>query len=152
MIIYDENIFSSNWIGVWVCVIIFTHYQYTSHYDWVKDLIAGFKFTTKTCSHNPLILIYFGNRVTANNFLTTEGHIDEFLDVISAMLLRFLSFHNKEWPWTFAFNKVKQMETNANIFRVTGHLCGEFTGHRWIHRTKASDADELWCFLWSAPE
>ena len=36
-------------------------------------------------------------------------------------------------------------------FRVTGHLCGEFTGHRWIHRTKASDT-ELWCFIWSAPE
>ena len=36
-------------------------------------------------------------------------------------------------------------------FHVTGHLCGEFTGHRWIHRTKASDA-VLWCFLWSAPE
>ena len=30
-------------------------------------------------------------------------------------------------------------------------LCGEFTGPRWIPRTKASDA-ELWCFLWSAPE
>ena len=27
----------------------------------------------------------------------------------------------------------------------------EFTGHRWIPCTKASDA-ELWCFLWSAPE
>ena len=40
---------------------------------------------------------------------------------------------------------------NGNIFRVTGHLCGEFTGHRWIPRTKASDA-ELWCFLWSASE
>ena len=38
-----------------------------------------------------------------------------------------------------------------NIFRVTGHLCREFTGPRWIIRTKASDA-ELWCFLWSAPE
>ena len=31
--------------------------------------------------------------------------------------------------------------SNGNIFRVTGHLCGEFTGP-----TKASDA-ELWCFL-----
>ena len=41
--------------------------------------------------------------------------------------------------------------SNGNIFRVTGHLCGEFTGHRWIPRTKARDA-ELWCFLWSAPE
>ena len=40
--------------------------------------------------------------------------------------------------------------SNENIFRVTGPLCGEFTGHRWIPLTKASDA-ELWCFLWSAP-
>ena len=36
--------------------------------------------------------------------------------------------------------------SNGNIFRVTGPLCGELTGHRWILRTKASDA-ELWCFL-----
>ena len=33
------------------------------------------------------------------------------------------------------------MET---FFRDTGHLCGEFTGDRWIPRTKANDA-ELWC-------
>ena len=41
--------------------------------------------------------------------------------------------------------------SNGNIFRVTGPLCGEFTGHRCILITKASDA-ELWYFLWSAPE
>ena len=35
--------------------------------------------------------------------------------------------------------------SNGNIIHVTGYLCGEFTGHRWIPRTKASDA-ELWCF------
>ena len=40
---------------------------------------------------------------------------------------------------------------NGNVFRVTCPLCGEFTGHRWIPRTKASDA-ELRCFHWSAPE
>ena len=39
------------------------------------------------------------------------------------------------------------MET---FFHVTGPLCGEFTGHRWIPLTKASNA-ELWCFLWSVP-
>ena len=38
--------------------------------------------------------------------------------------------------------------SNGNIFRVTGHLCGEFTGPRWIPLTKASDT-ELWCFLWA---
>ena len=41
--------------------------------------------------------------------------------------------------------------SNGNIFRFTGHLCGEFIGDRWIPHTKARDA-ELWCFLWSAPE
>ena len=41
--------------------------------------------------------------------------------------------------------------SNGNIFRVTGLLRREFTGPRWIPRTKASDT-ELWWFLWSAPE
>ena len=27
--------------------------------------------------------------------------------------------------------------SNGNIFRVAGYLCGEFTGPRWIPRTKA---------------
>ena len=33
------------------------------------------------------------------------------------------------------------MSSNGNIFRVIGHLCGEFTGHQWIPHTKASDAE-----------
>ena len=36
--------------------------------------------------------------------------------------------------------------SNGDIFRVTGHLCGEFTVPRWIPRTKASDT-EFWCFF-----
>ena len=36
--------------------------------------------------------------------------------------------------------------SNGNIFRVAGILCGEFTGHRWIPHTKASDA-VLWCLF-----
>ena len=52
----------------------------------------------------------------------------------------------------YIINKVIMMtSSNRNICRVTGHLCGEFTGHRWIPRTKASDA-EFWCFLWSAAD
>ena len=41
--------------------------------------------------------------------------------------------------------------SNGRIFRVTGYVCGEFTGDRWIPRIKASDA-ELWLFLWSTSE
>ena len=42
-----------------------------------------------------------------------------------------------------AFACIMMTSSNGNIFRVTGPLCGEFTGHRWIPLTKASDA-ELW--------
>ena len=47
--------------------------------------------------------------------------------------------------------KIMMTSSNGNIFRVTGPLCGEFTGHPWIPRTKASDA-EPWCFLWYSPQ
>ena len=49
------------------------------------------------------------------------------------------------------FWRFMMMLSNGNIFRATGHLGGEFTGPRWIPRTKASDT-ELWCFLGSASE
>ena len=65
----------------------------------------------------------------------------------------------EKWPvsWMYFylrfFQRLVHMITssNGNIFRVTGHMCGQFTGRRWILRTKASDA-ELWCFLWIASE
>ena len=63
-----------------------------------------------------------------------------------------LKFHNKIHNCSKLYEAELMMtSSNGNIFRVTGHLCWEFTGPRWIPRTKASDA-ELWCFLWSAPE
>ena len=45
-----------------------------------------------------------------------------------------------------SYNMSLTMMTSSswNIFRVTGHLWGEFTGPRWIPHTKASDV-ELWC-------
>ena len=43
----------------------------------------------------------------------------------------------------------RMTSSNGNIFRVTGPLSGEFTGHRWIPLTKTRDA-ELCYFLWSA--
>ena len=47
--------------------------------------------------------------------------------------------------------KFMMTSSNGNVFCVTGPLCGEFTGHRWIPHTKAGDAEQ-WCFLWSVPE
>ena len=47
--------------------------------------------------------------------------------------------------------KCMMASSNGKFLCVTGHLCEEFTGPRWIPHTKASDV-ELWCFLWSASE
>ena len=55
--------------------------------------------------------------------------------------------HWPQRPWVMNMSCGRMMRSsNENIFRVTGPLCGEFTGHRRIPPTKASDA-ELWCFL-----
>ena len=62
-----------------------------------------------------------------------------------------LVFCEVKLPTHIIFATAMMTSSNGNIFRVTGHLCGEITGPRWIPRTKASDA-ELWCFLWSASE
>ena len=46
---------------------------------------------------------------------------------------------------------INMTSSNGNIFRVSGSLTGESTGHSWIALTKANNAD-FWCFLWSALE
>ena len=51
---------------------------------------------------------------------------------MSPIRLLLLSTVTTWWPM--------MTSSNGNIFRVTGPLCGEFTGHRWISLTKASDA------------
>ena len=39
--------------------------------------------------------------------------------------------------------------SNGNFFRVTDPLLGEFTGHRWIPLTKASDAGLDFSLIWA---
>ena len=37
--------------------------------------------------------------------------------------------------------------SNGHIFRISGPLCGEFTGHQLIPLTKASDGALLFSFI-----
>ena len=67
--------------------------------------------------------------------------VDKIIHYSSSQMCRCAS-----WSDTFMITS-----SNGNIFWVTGLLCGEFTGPRWISHTKASDAG-LWSFLWSVPE
>ena len=49
------------------------------------------------------------------------------------------------WGWRPTWGIMTS--SNGNIFRVTGHLCGEFTDNQWITHTKASDAVLWWVFF-----
>ena len=55
--------------------------------------------------------------------------------------------HCTVFYWMPQHHCIMMTSWNGNIFRVTGPLCGEFTGHRWIPLTNASDA-KLWCIPW----
>ena len=61
------------------------------------------------------------------------------------------SFHKPTVCWCHHMIPNHDDVIKRKHFRFTGLLCGEFTDHRSIPGTKASDA-ELWCFVWSAPE
>ena len=41
----------------------------------------------------------------------------------------------------------RMTSSNENIFRVTGPLCGEFTGRRWILLARASNAEHWFFFI-----
>ena len=77
--------------------------------------------------------------------------------------MKFRWFRSSSWFWTqvimplwchmasmVIITSEHDDDINCSALLVSGHLCGEFTGHRWIPRKNASDA-ELWCFLWSVP-
>ena len=87
----------------------------------------------------PLVL----QLVLANNITTNEASYSPQITTRCSACIAFAALWKKSYGM--------MTSSNGDIFRVTGHLCGEFTGPRWILHTKASDA-ELWCLLWSAPE
>ena len=90
-----------------------------------------------------------GVRVTA---LVFAGDVEACLhERLHWMILTTSPFQQWKQPQSTRAYICMMTSSNGNIFRVTGLLCREFTGHWWIPRTKASDA-ELWCFLWPAPE
>ena len=46
-------------------------------------------------------------------------------------------------------SSVTMTSSNGNIFCFTGPLCAEFTGHRWIPRTKACHRALMFSLIWA---
>ena len=76
-----------------------------------------------------------------HNFVSLAGKIHTIWQRPPGTNFQNIGVHLRRWYFISSFQKwlMKYMMTssNGNIFRVTGHLCGEFTGPRWIPHTKA---------------
>ena len=101
--------------------------------------------------------------IVANKILNLE-YVSHHTNAMYAILILFLIYDKLRWillstprnplhrlaEWTVSPQQSERFNmmtsSNGNIFCVTGHLCGEFTGHRGIPRTMAIFA-ELWCFF-----
>ena len=79
--------------------------------------------------------ISFSRMLTAYVVYQRYGDVIVFLNIN----------HTADMPlWTCPqriYKLTMMTSSNGSIFRVTGPLCGEFTGPRWIPLTKASDAE-----------
>ena len=154
--------------------VIYVHPSYRidpSHksYNALDTYLTMQDFVTEMCTHVHITVIKgpivrFGTAVLW--YLCNRSIIH---DILAALLAKWVSngackpgdLHWDYFPGMLSLSQITitrlkighsmMTSSNGNIFRVTGHLCGEFTGPRWIPRKKASDA-ELWCFLWSASE
>ena len=84
--------------------------------------------------------------MTSSCRVTCICHICLIIRVLHSSLFwtRYLVNHHRVYSMTSAGVYYMMMSSDGGIFRVTGRMCGEFTGHWWIPLTRASDA-ELWC-------
>ena len=123
--------------------------------------VASSKLTTHTRvyrSHcifvtyeNNILTLLWRNSVYFSRFhFRIQGHIVPWSYSLLLFFFRLGSTNSLATPEVI-MSSLMMTSSNGNIFRVTSYLCGEFTRHRWIPCTKASDR-ELWCFLWSPPE
>ena len=73
--------------------------------------------------------------------------VGNFWDNSTSTLSLLLSYCHSFKDMALMYLIYMMTSSNGSTFRVTGLLCGEFTGPWCIPRTKASDA-EFWCFPW----
>ena len=126
------------YIKIWVACGIIVETEHTPFRDFSHIFIIPWKF------HFDELRIY----VPSPQFWSQRSHGKAWWrDAGFYLFTWWWWWHEMEMHYALLVLCEGSMMTssNGNIFRVTGHLCWEFTGHRWNPRTKASDA-ELWCF------
>ena len=128
---------------------------------WINPSNTGFTYIQDPVSVTTLPadgLALNGARRSAVKVMTIKLNISSRFRITCVDWMTSFKIADETWRnhWALrmlmiTYHRSMMTSSNGNIFRVTGHLCGEFTGPRWNPRTKASDAG-LWCFLWSTAE
>ena len=112
--------------------------QWWNHWisEWtIKELIDKLQFFMET-KHNHCKNIH--GEWLLWQFLWIFAYIKTFWNTPQ---LKFSIDDRAFWWCNWNIPRDMMTSSNGNIFRVTGHLCGEFTGPRWIPHTKASDVE-----------
>ena len=122
-------------------------------YSWSTPF-CGFNPHDICCQVNIFILslvIHWLFHWFHNKILRAETVKGLYIPMVMRFQCTHRSQHDTRWNMYADYCIHIMTSSNGNIFHVTSLLCREFTSHRWIPCTMASDV-ELWCFLWSAPE
>ena len=146
----------SKWSLLWIFTLTYLPWPYESSYAWYLHTDIPFDSHLLPAPENnqhPILVLYSTGAISVSpDGKYIPGMYERIyypLFVAKSASLAYLSdayTHIIRSCLTLGWSLVDFMITssNGNIFRVTGPLCGEFTGHRWIPLTKANDA-EHWC-------
>ena len=119
-----HNTFSSSVTLIYY--LNYVHYLPTKKYLFHSDVICAWQHNFDTWAYVPTIFVLLSN-VYLQDAKWHQHH--EYSTVESA------TSHGRERR-----DASNMTSSNGNIIRVTGPLCGEFNGRRWIPLTKASGA------------
>ena len=117
------------------------------HWTWnTKAILENQKqWILRSLSDKIPFVLNLENAYTIPKFDLSISPIDSWAAETPHKYVRGWKYLTNNFPKS-KFPVTMMTSSNGYIFRVVGLWCGEFTGHLWILRTKASDA-ELWCFF-----
>ena len=98
----------------------------------------GFRIGYSSFKKNEAFIYYFMNIL--RKILPSENNMFHLYCLGWMIMSPSDHFYDYNIAWYSLIILSMMTSSNGNIFRATGLLCGEFTGHRWIPLTKASDA------------
>ena len=111
-----------------------THVKLKSCAWWHHQMETFFALLALSAGNSPVTNVVTGEFPAEIDFKMSFGEISKLQQLLDCTIP----------VMTRAYDIMAS--ANGKFFRLTGPLCGEFNGHRWIHLPTASDA-ALWCSL-----